>query len=233
MSQLNKKFLISGCGLSWSGQERKTWVNILKASGLKITDVGGPAVSNQWILNKVILELLKNDYDTVIIQLTSLGKLDIEINEERIQELVVSDSLRNFTYKNIWPSSVSDEHESKKQYYKWLMSPTLEMDDIVVKLVLLNELCTQRKINLFVFQGYDIPWTEEQKKLVHKIIVDQPSLYNAYPNSVHYKFHDYTNSVPCLSYQFVIAKLISTYCCHYIIPKIDMILAKSDNVVVE
>lgn len=233
MSQLNKKFLISGCGLSWSGQERKTWVNILKATGLKITDVGGPAVSNQWIINKTILELLENPYDNIIIQLTSLGKLDVEINEERIKELVVNDTLRNFTYKNIWPSSASDDHESKKQYYKWLMSPSLDTEDIVVKLSLLHEICAIRKINLYVFQGYDIPWSEQQSHILKNIIINEPSLYNAYPNSIHYQFHDHINTVPCLSYQFVLAKLISKHCCPYVIPKINMILDKASNVVVE
>jgi hypothetical protein len=51
----NKKILISGCGFSFSKQERKTWVNVLKSVGVNIVDVGGPAVSNQWILNKTFI----------------------------------------------------------------------------------------------------------------------------------------------------------------------------------
>lgn len=231
MSPSNKKFLISGCGLSWSGQERKTWVNILKAAGVRITDVGGPAVSNQWILNKAILEVYQQPYNSIIIQLTSLGKLDVEINDERIKELVEPDSIRNFTYKNIWPSSGSYDHESKKLYFKWLVSPTLEAEDIVCKLLLLRELCISQNIGLYVFQGYDIPWTEEQNILISKILQPGPSLYNDYPNSVHYQFHDHTNTVPCLSYQFVLAKTIAERCCPFALEKINKMLAKSTNVV--
>ena len=96
MSKLNKKFLISGCGLSFGGQERKTWVNIFRAAGVKLTDVGGPAVSNQWILNKAILALYDCQYDAVIIQLSGIGKLDVEINGERYNELVVNDPIKLF-----------------------------------------------------------------------------------------------------------------------------------------
>lgn len=231
MSKLNKKFLISGCGISWSGQERKTWVNILRAAGLKITDVGGPAVSNQWILNKAILELWNSHYDTVIIQLTSLGKLDVEVNSERIAELVNKDSIRNFTYKGVWPSSASDDHESKKLYYKWLASPNLEIEDITCKLLLLSMLCKKNNINLYVYQGYDIPWSIEQKNLLADILVDSNSLYNDYPNSIHYQYHDHSNTVPCLSYQFELAKRISVTCCPEIIERITLMLAKSSAVV--
>ena len=112
MSLSNKKFLVSGCGFSWSGQERKTWVNILRAVGVDLVDVGGPAVSNQWIINRAFQQLLANQFDHVIIQLTSLGKLDVEINAER-QHLVNNDSLRNFVVDGIWPSSHSQEHPAK------------------------------------------------------------------------------------------------------------------------
>ena len=232
MSKLNKKFLISGCGLSFGGQERKTWVNIFRAAGVKLTDVGGPAVSNQWILNKAILALYDCQYDAVIIQLSGIGKLDVEINGERYNELVVNDPIRNFTYQNIWPSSASDEHISKQLYYKWLVSPTLETEDLLCKLLLLKNLCNQQNIDLYIFQGYCIPWSGKQKELLDGIIYNlNNDLYSAYPNSEHYQFHDHTNTVPCLSYQFVLAKTIANICCPDALDKINNMLAKSKNVV--
>lgn len=232
MSKLNKKVLVSGCGLSFSGQERKTWANIFKVAGVNLTDVGGPAVSNQWILNKAILELWANRYDTVIIQLTSLGKLDVEINDERHAELVVNDPIRNFVYQNVWPSSASDNHPSKQLYYKWLSSPNLETEDLVCKLLLLKCMCDQFVIDLHVFQGYLIPWTNKQKELLGGIIYDLDSdLYSAYPTSEHYQFHDHTNTVPCLSYQFVLAKTIASACYPEALNKINNMLAKSKDVV--
>ena len=232
MSLLNKKYLISGCGISWSGQERKTWVNICKAAGAKITDVGGPAVSNQWILNKTILETISNSYHGVVVQLTSLSKLDVEINDERFNELVANDSLRNFTYQGIWPSSSSDEHPSKKLYNKWLVSPGLEIEDIVCKLVLLKSYCDSKGISLHVLQGYPIPWTENQKLIIGSIVNNLDNdLYSSYRNSDHYQFHDHSNSVPCLSYQFSLAQQVAENCFPVLLDKIKHILAKQpDNV---
>ena len=231
MSKLSKKFLISGCGISWSGQEKKTWVNIFRAAGLKITDVGGPAVSNQWILNKVIIELWDSYYDTVIIQLTSLGKLDVEVDSKRTNELVNNDSIRNFTYKGVWPSSTSDDHDSKKLYYKWLFSPKLEIEDIVCKLLLLSILCKQKNTKLYVYQGYEILWSDAQQKLLDNIITDSTILYDEYLNSKHYEFHDHMNTVPGISYQFSLAKMIAYRCCPEIIERINKMFDKSANVV--
>lgn len=233
MSSLNTKLLISGCGLSYSDQERKTWAKIFKVLGIKLQDVGGPAVSNQWILNKTFTALLDNDYDKVIVQLTSVGKLDVEVDEERINELVTNDSIRNFTYKGIWPSSASEEHPSKKLWAKWLFSPQLEIEDLFCKLVLLKNFCDTKNIQLYVFQGYPIPWTDKQKDYLQDLIIDIDSwLYKDYPDSEHYKFHDHTNSVPSLSYQIVLARYIAQKCGIEIENKLHKLLDKLSNIVI-
>ena len=78
------KILISGCGMSWSSQERPTWVNVLKLCGVDIEDRAGPAISNQLILNKMLESVMDNNYSQAICQLTSIKKLDVElINDER------------------------------------------------------------------------------------------------------------------------------------------------------
>ena len=147
MSLSNKKLLVSGCGFSWSGQKKITWPKLLYVTGTKITDVGGPAVSNQWVINRIVEELYKNsDYDIVILQLTSTGKLDVDINRpDQLSELVEKDSIRNFVYNNVWPSSHSKDHESKQLYYQWLESPRLEIQDLWCKLIMLNNYCKQLK----------------------------------------------------------------------------------------
>ena len=71
--------LTSGCGITFSG-ERPTWTKVLKICGLNITDVSGPAISNQLIVNQLLTEVYKNKFDHVVCQLTSVGKLDVEIN---------------------------------------------------------------------------------------------------------------------------------------------------------
>ena len=73
--------LTSGCGITFSG-ERPTWTKVLKICGLNITDVSGPAISNQLIINQLLTEVYKNKFDHVICQLTDFGKLDVEINNK-------------------------------------------------------------------------------------------------------------------------------------------------------
>jgi hypothetical protein len=214
MSSLSKKILVSGCGLSWSGQKEKTWVNILKSMGADIKDVGGPAVSNQWIINQVITELIEShSYTQVIIQLTSLGKLDVEMRDNREEVLVKNDSLRNFVFKGIWPSSVSSEHESKKLYNTWLTSPSLEVMDIFCKLMLLSKFCKGAGVDLIIFEGYHIPWTLTQAVHLKSIISNfNDPIYSHYENSASYQFHNFANynSVPCLRYQADIANSIAS-----------------------
>lgn len=215
MSSISKKILISGCGFSWSGQKRHTWPKILKSVGNNIIDVGGPAVSNQWVLNNVI-EALSQDqtYNLVIIQLTTLNKLDVDINTpERYAELVEKDTLRNFTYKDVWPSSLSEDHQSKQLYNEWLASPRLEKQDVWCKLFLLKDYCEKMNIQLYVLQGYFIDWTETQKILLNDIIDNiNSSLYADYKNSEFYKNHDCSNenTVPCVNYQIELAKELAT-----------------------
>lgn len=200
-----KKVLISGCGITWSDQKRKTWGNILRLTGLKIIDVGGPAVSNQWILNRAISYVLDNPVDYVVIQLSSLGKLDVEVNPVRELSLVKSDSLRNFTVDGIWPSSNSLEHPSKQMWFDFLYSPRLELQDLEVKLKLLKFYCDNKNIPLLVLKGYDIP-VGSFKELIY----NEQSLYEQYVSDEFYVYHDSTeqNTVPCLEFQFQLAILI-------------------------
>jgi hypothetical protein len=201
-----QKILVSGCGLSWSGQERKVWTNILKVAGIDIIDVGGPAVSNQWIFDQAFMTLLDNqDITDVVIQLTSLGKLDVEVNPDRQLNLVESDSIRNFTYKGIWPSSASQEHLSKKLWYEFLYSPNLEQQELFCKLILLDHWCNTHDIKLTVVQGYHIPWTDTQKEIVASILYDiNYIIWNAYEQSTSY-ITDVYNSVPRIEFQFELA----------------------------
>lgn len=209
----NKLILTSGCGVSWSGQAKKTWVDILKATGANILDAGGPAVSNQWILDRSITQLLCTANIThAVIQLTSLGKLDVEIDQERWTELVAPDSLRNFTIQGVWPSSVSEEHLSKRLWKKWLCSPNLELLGICCKLVLLDHWCSCHHIELVVFQGYELPWTDQQRSQLCNIIdFDIDPAMRAYLESELYQWHDHSNknTVPCVEFQFELAQKVA------------------------
>lgn len=211
MSLSSKKLLISGCGFSWGRQQRKTWVNVLRATGVDLTDTGGPAVSNQWIINRAFMAMLEQHYDHVIIQITSIGKLDVEIVGNRYRDLVATDSLRSFTVDNVWPSSHSTEHPAKSLYQEFLLSPGLETQDLYCKLLMLEDWCRNRDIKLTVLQPYDIPWTDQQRAgLAHLIDHMAMPLYEQYEQSKHYKHHDHANHnmVPCVQYHCELAMYV-------------------------
>ena len=192
------KILTSGCGLSWSKQERPTWVNVLKLCGVDIDDQAGPAISNQLILNNMIESVMENDYDQAICQLTNTKKLDIELTNEQRFEVVANDTIRNFTYKGYWPSSASAEHESKKLYYEYLHSPSIEESDIIYKWMLLKKLCDEKNIILHTVLGYEIEWTSKNYKLIdtnHNYCI-----WNDYTQGEYWALHDHSlgmkNTVP-------------------------------------
>ena len=216
-----QKILISGCGISWSGQEgRKTWGNILKVAGADVVDVGGPAVSNQWILNRAIDYVLKNLVDAVVIQLTSLGKLDVEVDHNRELTLVQPDTIRNFVIDGVWPSSASLEHPSKKLWYDYLYSPGLELQDIKVKLELLKFYCDRNKIQLLVLKGYDLP-----NCTFDNLISNNVSIYEQYLADPMYVYHNEAKqrSVPCIEFQFNIAYQIVNALGINVLPRLDII----------
>lgn len=221
------KILVSGCGITYSRQKKQTWVNVLKLAGCDILDVGGPAVSNQWILNKFFLACQTDpDIKIGVIQLSGLGKLDVEVDVDRIKKMVLPDPLRPFIIdanhevksfdqidcKGIWPSSSSLHHVSKRLWRKWLFSPMLEKEDLYCKLGLLQNFCQQKDIQLHVYQGYQIDWNDQQASDLKNIIKNiDCDFYSQYLKSAHYCHHDSAgnNTVPCLGYQIELAETIA------------------------
>jgi len=200
------KILVSGCGITFSG-ERPTWIKVLKIAGMNITDLSGPAISNTLIVNQLLEEIYKDRYDHVVCQLTSFGKLDVELNP-RNKWLCEQDSLRNFSYRGYWPSSHSEDHFIKKNYNQYLYSPTLEEQDLVFKLLHLQDRCYKSSTKLHIIQGYRLDW---KNNLVNKLHFDKNfNIYEMYQKSRHYIDHDYSNNntVPNKKFQIDLAKYI-------------------------
>ena len=131
--------LTSGCGITFAQQGRPSWTKVLKVCGIDVIDAGGPAVSNEYILNNTIQHLnnLQSPIDHVVCQLTGLGKLDIDVQGiayEHRKLLPQTDNIRNFTWDGLWPSSTSKISPIKKDYYKWIYSERLELQNIIIKL---------------------------------------------------------------------------------------------------
>lgn len=226
--------MISGCGITYEGVPHKTWPRVLKCLGYNIIDCSGPAVSNQWIFNKSLSGLLAEpDIHTVILQLTDVGKLDVEMDQARLRDLVIDDPLRNFVITpqnsvirvnqdtiadiadgSVWPSSFSQDHAAKQSWRRYLYSVGLELEDIFCKLIMLKAYCDQRNIDLLVFQGYDLPWCKKHLAHLTTIVKNiNTSFSSEYHRSEFYQAHDHAaqNSVPCFAYQIRIAQEIAQY----------------------
>ena len=210
MYKYDKKILVSGCGITFSGQQAKTWVNILSLAGADIIDVGGPAVSNQWIINRAFLRLEADpDIRQAVIQLTAIGKLDVEINDERIETLVEPDTIRNFTVDDVWPSSASVEHPSKQLWKQWLFSPKLEQQDVICKLRLLKHWCVTHDVKLTVIQGYKMLWDKNQQAQLASVIDDLDyNIMDHYHSTNWYNSHGDID-VPVMGFQFEIAQAVA------------------------
>jgi hypothetical protein len=206
MFKSDKKLLVSGCGITFSGQAARTWVNILSLAGADIVDVGGPAVSNQWIINRAFLQLEADPtIRQAVIQLTAIGKLDVEVDDERIKVLVEPDSIRDFTVDNVWPSSASEEHESKRLWKQWLSSPGLEQQDIICKLRLLKYWCDAHQVDLVVVQGYDLRWSQDQQGQLASVIDNiEYNIMDEYRNTDWYS-SKHSIDVPVIGFQFELA----------------------------
>tara|TARA_Y100000385_G_scaffold170058_1_gene176098 strand:+ start:184 stop:867 length:684 start_codon:yes stop_codon:yes gene_type:complete len=205
---VNSKILVSGCGISYGKGETPTWINVLQICGLDIKDLTGPGITNSLILNLLISELHKNTYSHVICQLTQLGKLDVELNDKN-RSLMENDSLRNYSFGNYWPSSFSTDHIAKKMFYDYLYSPGIEEQDLIIKILYLQELCRKKKIKLCIFQGTRIEWKDplHKKLLLWKDFI----MIENYEKHETYKFHDRPSPIitPNKFYQIYFAKKIN------------------------
>ena len=163
-------------------------------------------MSNQWILDHAFITLLNDSSITdAVIQLTSLGKLDVEVDVMRELTLVKPDTIRNFTHQGVWPSSASQEHLSKKLWYEYLYSPGLEQQELFCKIILIDNWCTTHNIKLTIIQGYHIPWSEAQLiYLKDKIYNLNSNIWSDYEQSKYYVVEQ-GNTVPELRFQFELA----------------------------
>jgi len=193
-------------------QERPTWTKVIKLCGVDVDDQAGPAISNQMILNNMIESVMENDYEQAVCQLTRTGKLDIELTNDHRKKVMEKDTIRNFTYKDHWPSSLSAEHESKKLYYEYLHSPRLEHSDIIYKWLLLQRLCADKGTTLHTLLGYNINWQNKRHTLIktdHSYDVNTD-----YKSGEYYQYHDHSvgekNTVPNKYFQIYLAKKINS-----------------------
>lgn len=203
--------LVSGCGISFGKGQLPTWVKVLKICKVLIDDQTGPGITNDLICNLLIDNILSNkkQYTHVICQLTNFKKLDVELNKDNI-EVMKNDSLRNHSWFDYWPSSVSEDHISKQLYYKFLYSPKLEQKNLAIKLILLEKICKEKNLPLLVILGtplkLDDPLFDKLTCLdLNFNIIDD------YKQNEYYRFHnkDQISITPNKFYQIHLASKIN------------------------
>ena len=156
----------------------------------------------------MIESVMNNNYSQAVCQLTSTKKLDIELTNEQRKKVAEQDTIRNFTYKNYWPSSISAEHDSKKLYYEYLHSPSIEESDIIYKWLLLKKLCDEKNIKLHTVLGYSIGWGDQKYKLIDTN--HDYDIWNDYTQGEYWKLHDDSlgekNTVPNKYFMIYLAR---------------------------
>jgi|TARA_B110000977_G_C11051897_1_gene482650 hypothetical protein len=213
------KVLVSGCGITFSG-ERPTWTKVLHIAGVSLNDVSGPAIGNYTILNNLLEQLYtQEEFSHVICQLANMSKLDVELHNNN-RWLMEQDSIRNFEFQGYWPSSASMESEVKRHWKNYLYSPGMEEQDIIFKLLLLQDLCAIKKIPLLIVQGYPIKWTNP---LVKRIKISDYIIYQDYKKDPSYLEEDHSpkNNVPMKEFQIKLAKKFNDIFLHMDLPKLD------------
>jgi hypothetical protein len=211
--------LISGCGITFCGQ-RPTWPKVLKLCGVSITDCSGPAISNYLILNSLLDAVYSGEqYSHVVCQLTTMKKLDVELHNKNMF-LKEQDTIRNFEHHGYWPSSSSRDHEYKCIWEDYLYSPSLEQQDVLHKLLLLQTKCEQTQTPLLILPGYKIKWTHPLHQLIN--FADY-IVYEEYKKDDTWNPEDHSekNNVPIKSYQIKLAQWINQNFLHMHLPKLD------------
>ena len=199
------KVLVSGCGITFSGER--------PIAGGSLNDVSGPAIGNYTILNNLLEQLYTQEgFSHVICQLASMSKLDVELHDNN-RWLMEQDSIRNFEFQGYWPSSASMESEVKRHWKNYLYSPGMEEQDIIFKLLLLQDLCTIKKIPLLIVQGYPIKWTNP---LIKRIKISDYII-----SSYLEEDHSPKNNVPMKEFQIKLAKKFNDIFLHMDLPKLD------------
>ena len=199
--------LTSGCGISQREfKHYPIWVHFPTLTHkLKHLSMGGPAVGNEFIgrvCKKHILENLDNEL-VVIIQWTSIGKLDMFVEDPEVIKQIKTFNLRNFIVdmkanivenRGFWASSHSDDNIIKELY---IQSKIYDHIRDLEQILDVQNLCELHNIPYYFFYGYsfDFEFIDSIKELEHlrnnikwdKFVIHTP-IYDLYKESDHYQY---------------------------------------------
>jgi hypothetical protein len=235
---MKKTIITAGSGPSYSRwQYWPTWTKLLPLYFVcKHIDVSAPAAGNLYICRSVINQLQNIQPDTVLVQ-WNFGKFDLYVeNQEFIDVVLNSKSIRNFIVDpanskttngaGYWCSSNDDTVEWKKYYNEKIKSKTgAAMDDLQNMLTLQN-LCHKKNIYYRFLTHSDVDHrflsTDKSTKSIYKEIdwslqVTDRSLQtiiDAHPSAIYNVSPERESIVPCADLQWslldkIIAPILS------------------------
>jgi hypothetical protein len=231
---MKKTIITAGSGPSYSRwQYWPTWTKLLPLYfGCKHIDVSAPAAGNLYICRSVINQLQNTQPDTVLVQ-WNFGKFDLYLeNQEFIDVVLNSKSIRNFivdpanskttTSAGYWCSSNDNTVEWKKHYNEKIKSKAgTAMDDLQNMLTLQN-LCYKKNIYYRFFTHSDVDHdflsTNKNTKPIYKEIdwtlqvIDRSlqKIADAHPSAIYNVSPERESIVPCADIQwFLLDKIIS------------------------
>jgi hypothetical protein len=202
------KLITSGCGISQRDfKHYPIWVHFPTISHkLKHISIGGPAVGNEYIGRTCKKHILENlDVEAVIIQWTSIGKLDLFVENENTLDEIKDFNLRNFVvdmnssvvnHKGFWPSSNSSDNFLKELYNNNFKSKIYDHIKDLEYILDIQTLCELHGIPYYFFFGYEFDFefirnTSELEHLYKSInwnkFMTRTPMYDLYQNSDEYK----------------------------------------------
>lgn len=198
------KLITAGCGISQRDfKHYPIWVHFPTLTHkLKHISIGGPAVGNEYIGRTCKKHILENlDVEAVIIQWTSIGKLDLFVENKETLAQIKDFNLRNFIVdmnatvvdsKGFWPSSHSNDNIIKEVYNSVFKSNIYEHMKDLEQILDIQTLCELHGIPYYFFFGYafDFDFIKETPELQHlyyninwnKFITPKP-IYEIYKES--------------------------------------------------
>lgn len=158
----------AGCGISQKSFERwKTWPWFCDMTHMgNHVNVGVPAAGNNIIRRTIVKQMLMNHVKVGIVTWTSIGKLDLHIEQEHIGKEIKTYNLRNFLVDltgevqtgntGYWPSSVGVDNRIKAWYSTNLRSKFNDYYEFLENILITQTIAEKQNTKLYMFISYKV-----------------------------------------------------------------------------
>ena len=194
-----KKMLLAGCSHSAGfglDDKNKSWGEIFaKNNNHTLTNTAQPASSLQFATQSIINEIYKEDYDTVILQLTTFDRYPISYNGEKPFLTNIINDYDNSVNElfHLVPANYLEAVDGKKMplkngairfFYENVTYSSFYIRTIINEIYLLQQLFKQRNIDFILIPYDDYFWgyysnmsfwkLEDSKKIDKTRYIDYP-----------------------------------------------------------